>query len=216
VSMRCWASSATISDLSTHRGLLARSRCVDKSLIVAELAQQRIDTVVRACDVVIAHRDRGSFEPPLLSQLRDPLEVPEMRAQRRCQRIDSVLRFLLGAGHILQTREAPLRGRPGVLETFEIVGPTTEQIVALSPPGVVDARANRLELLEHRLGIARAPRRDRELPETHVRKRPDQRDRDYTRAEIEADLLVECERHFTQPALDNRKWLRQAKRIMNR
>ena len=45
-------------------------------------------------------------------------------------------------------------------------------------------------------------RRARELPEAHVRERPDQRDRDNTRAEIEADLLVECERHFTQPALD--------------
>jgi len=123
---------------------------------------------------------------------------------------------VFAAGHTLQAGEVPLRGHPRVLESFEITGPTTKQIVALSHPGIVDGRTKRLDLFEHRLGIARATRRDRELPEAHVRERPDQRDRDNTRAEIEADLLVECERHFTQPALDNRKWLRQAKRIMNR
>ena len=108
------------------------------------------------------------------------------------------------ASHALQTREIPLRGRARVLESFEVVGPATEQVVPLGSTRVVDAPAKRLHLFEHRLRITRALRRDRELAEAHVRERPDQGDRDDARSEIEADLLVECERHSTEPALDNK------------
>ena len=54
----------------------------------------------------------------------------------------------------------------------------------------------------------------RELAKAHVRQRPDQCDRDDARAEIEADLLVECERHVNQPTLDNKKGRAQADRIV--
>ena len=194
--------------------LLPRPRRVQQSLIVTEFTEQRVYLVVHADDVFVSQRHGRGFETALLSHGRNALEITEVSAERRGQRIDAVPRLGVEVREIPQTREIALRGCPGGLESLEVFGAATQQIVALSNPGSVDARAKHLHLFEHSFGIASVARRQRELAKAHVRQCPDQRDRDNAGTEIETDLLVECERHVNQPALDNEEGRDQADRIV--
>src|SRR6185295_19260444 len=85
--------------------LLSKTRREQESLVVAEFAEQRVDSIVRARDVLIAHRRCCWLEAALLSNGRDPLEVDQVGIEYRNERIGASLRDRRCARHRLQTRD---------------------------------------------------------------------------------------------------------------